>query len=363
MNAPMVSAGTGSFTSCLKAISDMGKASMGTLQKLQGIEFSDLMAKQNALPELLKELQGLLPEQDFSQIETLLQGGNGLPLAAGSGTETLPETNEGAVPLIANLAIMQQQLAAAQLAKKEPNSLLKSPLPESLTLPISTDGKPAVAGSVTGIMVDGVISAPAKMEPVIAGFATQLESIVHGWRSPQAAESGAADSGNPLATVLKAAESPPLRFATQQLSLDTPLHGKNWQHGVGERIIWMLGNSVQNVSLRISPAHLGPVEIQLSVNQDQATVSFSAQHALVREALEAGIPRLREMFQENNLQLTHVDVGQRGSSGQQAMGGGARDGQYGNTQSGFDQTRYAGDEAEERVIVHSTIDGLLNDYA
>lgn len=365
MNVPMVSAGTGSFTSCLKAISDMGKASTGTLIKLQGIEFSDLMAQQNALPELLEELKGLLPEQDFSQIEALFLGGNSLPLAAGSGSEeSLPVSSEEAVPVVTNLAVLQQQLAVAQLAKKEPHSPVKSPLPENLTLPISADGKPAVAAQVAGVVADPTINAPAKVEPAVTGFVTQLESIVPVKRSLQAPDPAVAVGNNPLPAVLKTVETAPLRFsAAAQLSLDTPLHAKGWEQGVGDRVVWMLSNSVQSVSLRISPAHLGPVEIQLSVNKDQATVSFAAQHAVVREALEAGIPRLREMFQENNLQLTHVDVGQRGNTGQQTAGGGARDGHYADNQGGFDQVGHSVEEGEERTVLHSAIEGLLNDYA
>jgi hypothetical protein len=94
---------------------------------------------------------------------------------------------------------------------------------------------------------------------------------------------------------------------------------RGWDQAMGERMLWMVGRDVQSASVRINPPHLGPVDIRISIQNDQATVHFSAQHGVVREALEAAIPRLREMMAENNLQLVNVDVGQREKTDQQGL--------------------------------------------
>jgi flagellar hook-length control protein FliK len=83
--------------------------------------------------------------------------------------------------------------------------------------------------------------------------------------------------------------------------------------------MWMVGNQLQQASVHITPRHLGPIDIQVSIQNDQTSVSFLAQNAAVKEALEAAIPRLREMFADSNLQLVNVDVGQR-DSGDRASG-------------------------------------------
>jgi flagellar hook-length control protein FliK len=88
-----------------------------------------------------------------------------------------------------------------------------------------------------------------------------------------------------------------------------------WGQALGDRVLWMVGRDVQHAEVRLNPPHLGPLEVRVSVHNDQASVSFNAQHPLTRDVLEAAIPRLREMLQEADLDLVSVDVGQGGDSG------------------------------------------------
>lgn len=367
MNGPINSAGTGSFTSSLKAISDLGKTPGKSVSELQDVEFSDLMDQQNALPGLLEALKGILPEQDFSQIEALINGGNSLPPAADSGSELALILGQSPLPIAATLAVARQQLAAAQLAAEALTPAVRLPLAESGLSVGLRDGNLFTAAAVPGGGMDAAKVTSAGVEQAITGFTTQLlktdlESMARTRRSALQ-ESAAAAAINPL-SALNTPETAQIRLSSPaQLTLDTPLAGKGWEQGVGDRIMWMLGNSVQGVSLRINPAHLGPIEIQLSLHQDQATVAFTAQHAAVREALEASIPRLREMFQENNLQLANVDVGQRGNSGREAAGGGAQGGQDELSGDISDRSGHASADNENQVVLQSVVEGLLNDYA
>jgi len=62
------------------------------------------------------------------------------------------------------------------------------------------------------------------------------------------------------------------------------------------------------------------MEVRIQVHNDQASVQFTAQHAVVREALEAALPRLRDMFEASGVQLVDVDVSSGESfAEQQAM--------------------------------------------
>jgi flagellar hook-length control protein FliK len=89
--------------------------------------------------------------------------------------------------------------------------------------------------------------------------------------------------------------------------------GKAWEGAIADRVMWMVQGEQQFAKLRLNPPNLGPLEVRVSVNQDQANVSFVAQHAAVREALEAAMPRLREMFDQQSMQLVRADVSDPGT--------------------------------------------------
>jgi flagellar hook-length control protein FliK len=73
----------------------------------------------------------------------------------------------------------------------------------------------------------------------------------------------------------------------------------------------MAKEGIQQAEMKMNPANLGPVEVKLHVQNDQASVTFLAQHSTTREALEQALPKLRDSFAENGIQLTHAEVGQQ----------------------------------------------------
>ncbi len=95
-------------------------------------------------------------------------------------------------------------------------------------------------------------------------------------------------------------------------TLSTPLHqAQQWGDEIGQRIRWMVGNQVHAAELRINPPQLGPIEVRVSVQNDQMNISFLSQHALVRDTLEDAIPRLRDLLNQQGFTSVNVDVSQR----------------------------------------------------
>ena len=90
--------------------------------------------------------------------------------------------------------------------------------------------------------------------------------------------------------------------------MDRQLGQSGWNQDLTERILWMANKSIKAAEIRINPPQLGPIEIRINMNQDQANIYFSSQHAVVREAIEAAIPKLREMFGSQQLNVLDVDV-------------------------------------------------------
>ena len=128
-------------------------------------------------------------------------------------------------------------------------------------------------------------------------------------------------------------EKPLPKFATELAMLNRAVIAENkteippmtkhfshpeWNKEMGEKVIWMHKQEIPSAELRLNPKHLGPVTIKIDVTQDQATVAFTAQHAVVKEAIEASLPKLREMFSAQQLNLVDVNVSQNDSGQRQA---------------------------------------------
>ncbi|GAB4288019.1 MAG: flagellar hook-length control protein FliK [Methylophaga sp.] len=99
-----------------------------------------------------------------------------------------------------------------------------------------------------------------------------------------------------------------------QPTLSLPVHPNMqnpvWAQVMSSRVVWMAKEGVQQAELRMNPVNLGPVEVKLHVQNDQASVTFLAQQGATREALEQALPRLRESFADSGLQLAHAEVGE-----------------------------------------------------
>jgi len=91
-----------------------------------------------------------------------------------------------------------------------------------------------------------------------------------------------------------------------------------WNNQVGERINWMVNSQMQRAEIRLDPPELGSLDIRLNIAKDnQATVMFYVSNATAKEAIESAIPRLREMFEQQGLNLGDVDVSQQSFQQQQ----------------------------------------------
>ena len=95
----------------------------------------------------------------------------------------------------------------------------------------------------------------------------------------------------------------------QNLGIDSQVGQPKWGGELAQKVVWLSSQQQQVAEIRLNPAHLGPVEVMLNINSDQATVQFVSSHLAVREAIEASLPRLREMMAENGVALGDVSVG------------------------------------------------------
>jgi flagellar hook-length control protein FliK len=90
--------------------------------------------------------------------------------------------------------------------------------------------------------------------------------------------------------------------------IQTPVGGAGWADTLGTRLTLMAHQGVTSASLRLSPEHLGPLEVKISLRDNNASVLFGAPQADTRAALEQALPRLRELFAQQGLHLAHAGV-------------------------------------------------------
>lgn len=92
-------------------------------------------------------------------------------------------------------------------------------------------------------------------------------------------------------------------------SITAHLHDNKWSQQLSDRVLWLARGDVQNAQINISPAHLGPIQISLSLNGEQMTAHFVSANQEVRQALEDALPRLREMLAGAGINLGQANVG------------------------------------------------------
>lgn len=157
--------------------------------------------------------------------------------------------------------------------------------------------------------------------------ASPLDAKITGNRSESADAPGASFAGLLASTQVPATQGPVSRARTP-LAVETPVGSRNWDSNVGEKLVWMVGHKEQRADLILNPPQLGKVEVSISVHGDQANAQFVSADPAVRDALEAAMPRLREMLADAGLNLGQAQVGS--GSAQNAAGNSANNQENGD---------------------------------
>ncbi|MGY1407980.1 flagellar hook-length control protein FliK [Luteimonas sp. A611] len=192
------------------------------------------------------------------------------------------------------------------------------------------DGEPASAGAdhaLPLLAADGDAPSTLAASPALEAAATARDASAATQAGPaiEAATAGIAGT-TPLATPRPQAAPalPPLPMPANP--------DAGFDEGFGTRLVWMAEQRVGHAEIRLNPEHVGPIEVRVQLDGEQVRAEFHSAHAEVRQAIEASLPRLRELLAQHGLQLGQADVGQgqAGRDGDAARAGAtARRGQGG----------------------------------
>ncbi|TBV11210.1 flagellar hook-length control protein FliK [Stutzerimonas kirkiae] len=108
---------------------------------------------------------------------------------------------------------------------------------------------------------------------------------------------------------------------------------------VVDRVMWLSSQNLKSAEIQLDPAELGRLEVRIDMNKEQAQVTFLSAHAGVRDTLEGQLPRLREMFAQQGMNLLEANVSDQSQ---------ARDQQQ---ESGGTRTAGAGSAAEDEQLL------------
>jgi flagellar hook-length control protein FliK len=232
---------------------------------------------------------------------------------------------------------------------------LRNPALAAAGAGLATDDKP-LAGLAAGdkpgadlrAALAGLNGAAGKAEPQLDAAELALQ---------QAREAAAARE--PVLVTAMAQAQPAVMEAVQAAAaaadeLSARVGSEAWENQVGQKVVYMVGSEEQTASLTLNPPDLGPLQVVLSVTNDQASVTFSANQEEVRQALENALPRLREMMSESGIALGNATVNAGMPDGRQAQEQAPRNGGgFGGSNRGRGDNGNASDEPAARTVTRT----------
>jgi flagellar hook-length control protein FliK len=237
-------------------------------------------------------------------------------------TKDAHDDPSGNAATAAALTFIPQSVAAAMAAAAQPPAHAQ-PIAATSTDSAEDDSVAALdpkgktaAQTVTGALADSNQNLKAATDA-----ASDLKSDSGPGATPAPAAQ-APDTNNAAAIAFQAHMSisshfqQPTTDAVNSNKLSSPVGTPAFNDELSGKITWLAGQGVQSASLQLSPEHLGPVNVHISVQDGSASVSFNATHADTRAALEQALPRLREMFSTQGLTLADANVSQQSPRGQ-----------------------------------------------
>jgi flagellar hook-length control protein FliK len=176
----------------------------------------------------------------------------------------------------------------------------------------------ATTGNGTATALDTLLTQNLAVSAQAAGTTPASAHGTSTAASPTAAASAAALTAAQLAGGVAAG----LQHAQPDpaaMTVSSPVGSDAWADELGTKITWMAHQGIESASLQLSPEHLGPLQVTISVRDGQASVWFGAAQPDTRTALQQSLPQLRQLFASQGLTLSDAGVSRdspRGQDGQ-----------------------------------------------
>src|SRR5690625_434363 len=94
--------------------------------------------------------------------------------------------------------------------------------------------------------------------------------------------------------------------------LDLHIQHPQWSQQLGKSLLRVASNASTGQSIaqiRLDPPHLGPLQVNLQLQEGQISAQFFSPHAYVRQSVEHALPQLSQQFEQAGLELGNTWVG------------------------------------------------------
>ncbi len=233
--------------------------------------------------------------------------------ALAAATDTATPAADALLALALNPDLLKPQAAPTQSAGDDSTETFAprgDPLSRGAARDLPGDARRARADAAS-LAADAVTQSAARAGSDAAALAARTDSARVAERQPDFT-SALAQVQAGQAQVIQAQSTQAASLATAQLQTSdrlSPNVGTTaWNQALGDKIVWMAAGAQQSATLTLNPPDLGPLQVVLNVSNDQASAHFMAAQPEVRQALEAALPRLREMMQDAGIQLGQANV-------------------------------------------------------
>ena len=296
MNSPALLISSSSMASVPSAAADEAPAEEGFSSALAS-SMAGLTRLTECVPE---ELAAAAPGEESPSLADVAQW-LGLPGATPPAADQMQSQGESSEQQVADGdALMSQEAlfaaAAGKLAAPRGGKVIEADAAVSAE---AADGVDAQVSLPIAVAVDHSLTAAA-VAPSAA--ATQPSPAVSGLTQAAAMTN---------ALLREGVTGTPASAPAVHASLHEAVGSARWADELGSRLALMSVRGQQEGSLTLTPEHLGPLEIQISVSKDTANVWFGAQHADTRTALTEALPRLRELLAASGLALGQAGVSEQ----------------------------------------------------
>ncbi len=216
--------------------------------------------------------QALAADAALVELGELLGGDEGLE-------ETEEDTEEGSMEFLAGL------LTLVATPKDSPGAQVSGHAISPAAGSAGRQGGAESAGALLAGLIeqDGVATGDSQSTP-------ELDSSV-------AARAGELTNSAP-------------RGPAAEQTVATHVRDPRWAEEFGTRISMLVRARESQAAIQLTPVDLGPVDVNVTVRDSQATIHFAASNADTRALIEASLPKLREMLAAQGFNLLDSSVSQ-----------------------------------------------------
>ncbi|HET8710088.1 MAG TPA: flagellar hook-length control protein FliK [Spongiibacteraceae bacterium] len=198
--------------------------------------------------------------------------------------------------------------------------------PDKINAAVQTNGDPRIKPTTVDSGRVSVAAASSASSGAVAADVKAIEGAKHEnqsdfdalikhldtpVRNQPAVVASTADSSN-----VQQASRSYVNVAHDTAVVSTPVGSSGWSDAIADKVMWFSANKISSAEIHLNPPDLGPLQVRVSTQHDQASVAFTSQHAAVRDALDQALPRLREMMGSQGMHLLDVSVGGQNSQHQ-----------------------------------------------